>query len=490
MKIKISYLSILFILLSGGFAYAQIIEIEPCDVGFEYYKTYDDSRRYILNDDTISRPLLIHFWYPSNANTKKDSYYFKDYIDLIAIREDFNKPAPEIAEHSINFINAYAGFARQYLGLDTNTTTQQILDCPVLAHHGSALANSKEAFPLIIYAPSNSKSSVQNHIICEYLASHGFMVISVGSAGENSIERGIDQESILAQVMDMEYLLHYFEDSLKIKYTGLGLMNFSSGGLATSIFQMKNKNVKAVFSMDGSQEYGAYNSLFKVEGFNLEEANVPYCLLINNFENFSIYPYYNSINSDYKYMIRMPYLGHSGFVSYWNFFNFCSATSSVNHFCESYNSICDIALLFFDEYLQSEPAGKTKSKLNFQASEYVQPVSSNNSMVMQLCNSILTNGLDTAKVFLYEKQEVFKEKENEINLLSRMFIDRYIETSIALLTFNTEMHPDSWKAHYELGFAYKEKGEMSLSKEALLKAQQLNPENSEIRKLLTDISES
>ncbi len=489
MKSKIQYLSVLFLLISSSFGHAQNIEKGPYDVGFKTHRTYDVSRRYIVNNDTISRPLLIHYWYPSDENANKESYYFKNYIDLIAIREDYNKPDSEIDGQSFNFVNAYAGFARQNLGLDTNTTTQQILDCPVVALQGATISKTKEKFPLIIYAPSNSKSSVQNHLICEFLASYGYMVISVGSAGVNSIERGIDQVSILAQVKDMEYILSYFEDSLKIEYSGLGLMAFSSGGLATSIFQMKNENVKAVFSMDGSQEYGAYNSLFKVEDFNLEKTNVPYCLLINNFENFSIYPYYNSIIADNKYIIRMPYLGHSGFISYWKFFDLCSSPSSVNYFCNSYNSICNIALLFFDEYLLAEPTAVAESKLDLQASEYFQPMSSNNTMIMQLCNSILTNGIDTAKSFLYENQEAFKEKENEINLLSKMFIDRYIETAIPLLKFNTEMHPDSWQAQYELGFAYKENEELSLSKEALLKAQQLNPDNSEITELLNEISE-
>ncbi|MEN8123472.1 MAG: tetratricopeptide repeat protein, partial [Bacteroidota bacterium] len=221
--------------------------------------------------------------------------------------------------------------------------------------------------------------------------------------------------------------------------------------------------------------------------FNLKKTNVPYCLVVNNYENFSIYPYYNSIISDKKYMIRMPYLDHNGFVSYWNFFNGCSSHTSVNHFCNSYNSICDIALLFFNEYLHPIPA--SKSNINFQTNEYMQPLSGNNSIVMQLCNSILTYGTDTASSILNQNQEIFKRKENEINILSKLFIDHNIETSIFLLTFNAKMHPDSWQAHFELGFAYKEKGEFSLSKQALLKARQLNPDNSEITKLLNEINE-
>jgi len=241
MKSKIVYL-ILLLLLFSSYCFSQVLNKGSYHVGFSYYETYDESRLYVLNNDTISRPLLIHFWYPADESINQSSYYFKNYIDLISQREDFDKPSSEVDGHSYNFINAYAGFAKQHYGLDTNTTTQEILDCPVAAQYGVDISKSNKEFPLIIYAPSNSKSSLQNHMICEYLASHGFMVISAGSAGSESINRRNDQESIMAQVIDMEYILKYFEDSLEIKYNNLGLMGFSTGGLANSIFQIRNKN--------------------------------------------------------------------------------------------------------------------------------------------------------------------------------------------------------------------------------------------------------
>ena len=408
MKLKVNYFVFLVFIFSTSFCFSQGEARSPYHVGFKYYKTYDESRSYVLNNDTISRPLLIHFWYPSNENIEKGSYSFKHYIDLISLREDFNKASSEVDGNSLNFINAYAGYAKQNLGLDTSITTQKILDCSVVAKYGVELAKSRKKFPLIIYAPSNSKSSIQNHMICEYLSSHGFMVVSVGSAGSESINRNHDQKSILAQVVDMEYILNYFEDSLKIKYAGLGLMGFSSGGLATAIFQMRNKKVKAVFSMDGSQEYGSYITLFNTEDFNLSKTNVPYCLLTNNYGNFSIYPFYNSIVSGDKYMFRMPYLDHNGFVSYWRF-------------------------------------------------------------------------LDT-------NQEVFKSKENEIIILSKLFKDPNVNASIQLLLFNNKMHPESWQTLLELSSAYKMNGDLSIAKETVLKAQQLNPENGGIISLLNEIN--
>lgn len=485
MKLKNGYLITLLILVSSSLCLGQSLMYGSYAVGFKYFKTYDESRRYILNNDTISRPLLLHFWYPSDDQDKNDSYYFKNYIDLISIRENFNKPQSEIDANSFDFVNAYAGFAKQQLGIDSSMTTQQILDCPVLAQYGIPLAKSDQKFPLIIYAPSNCKSAIQNHVICEYLASYGYMVISVGSAGSESINRKNDQQSIWAQVEDMEFILHYIEDSLKIEYAGLGLFGFSTGGLATTIFQMNNDKVKAVFSMDGSQEYGSYITLFNAEGFDLSKTNVPNCLLVNNYENFSIYPFYSSIVSNEKQLFRMPYLDHNGFVSFWRFFDLCSTKNSISKFCTSYDYICSTALAFFNTYLTNSP-----SELNIQANEYIILDTCDNSIVAQLNNTILTFSIDSAMRFVDRNQEVFKSKENEINILSRMYRDSDLNVSVQLLMFNMEMHPDSWKPLYELAYGYKVNGDLTLAKETVLKAQQLDPENSEITHLLEEINKA
>ena len=490
MKLNVKYLVFIVFIFSNGFCLAQDSVDAPYSVGFQHYKTYDESRQYIVNKDTISRPLLIHFWYPSKENLKKEPYSFKNYIDLISFRENFNKLLSEVDGNSFNFVNAYSGFAKQHLGVDTSLTTQQILNSSVGAQYGIAIAKSKKKFPLIIYAPSNSKSSVQNHMICEYLASHGYLVISVGSAGANSLNRRNNPESIMAQVADMEYILNYFEDSLKIKYYGLGLFGFSTGGLATTIFQMRNEEVGAVFSMDGSQEYGHYMTLSKVDDFNLEKTNVPYCLVHNNYENFSVYPFYSSIVSKEKYRFRMPYLDHNGFVSYWRFFDLCSTNNSVSKFCVSYDYISSAALTFFNTYLKPEHVSNSKSELSFQNNEYIKAEAKDNSAIAQLGNLILSDGIASAMDYISSNQETFVNKENEINILSKMFRDSYKNEAKELLLFNTKNHPNSWQAHFELGFTYKLHDELTLAKESLLKAQELNPENAEINKVLNEINES
>jgi len=140
--------------------------------------------------------------------------------------------------------------------------------------------------------------------------------------------------------------------------------------------------------------------------------------------------------------------------------------------------------------LKPKQVSNSKSELSFQNNEYIKTETSENSSIAQLGNLILSDGIDSAIGFLNSNQEIFIKKEIEINILSKMFRDSYADEAIQLLLFNTKNHPNSWQAHFELGFTYKLNGELTLAKESLLKAQELNPDNTEINKVLNEINES
>lgn len=461
----------------------------PYTVGFDSYKTFDDSRFYFLAEDTIFRPLLIHVWHPTLNKNEGQTLTFKHYIDLIAQREDYGKSSSEINENSFNYVKAYSEFAKRNLGLDTSIQTKEILNSPVLAKSGIPIKNMDSELPLLIYAPSNSKSSVQNHMICEYLASHGFIILSVASAGSSSIRRENIGKSTMAQVKDMEYILKYCEDSLNIKYTTLGLFGFSSGGLATTIFQMRNDSVGAVFSMDGGQEYGAYNGLYKMTDYNPEKADVPYCSIVNNYEDFSIYPFYTTIHSAEKYLIQMPYLNHNGFISHWRFFESCSPNSTLSQTGRSYDYMSKCALRFFSKYLKSVPAFCDSTLLTGMDKEYIRELRPDNSSIIEIGNALLNNDSVVAANMMNENKTRLAAKETEINILARMLMDAHIDHATWLSSSNVEMHPDSWKAHYNLGYVFKVKGEKVLAKKELLRAAELNPDESDIAILLKELNQ-
>ena len=128
--------------------------------------------------------------------------------------------------------------------------------------------------------------------------------------------------------------------------------------------------------------------------------------------------------------------------------------------------------------------------MNIQTSEYIKPVTGDNTLVAQVCNTILTDSIDTAMRFINKNQEAFQRKENEIIILSRLLKDHNIDASIQMLLWNQKMHPDSWQTMLELGSAYKAKGDLARARETALKAKQINPENSEIMALLNEINEA
>jgi len=481
-------LSVLICTIPDVICIASDLVNGPFTVGFGSFKTHDNSRLYFSGEDTVPRPLLVHLWYPSEEMIMGSTLNFKHYIDLISQRENYAKLTSEIDQNSFNYVHAYSEFAKVNLDLDTSIHVQDILDSPVYAKSGIPIQNIVSGSPLLIYAPSNSKSSVQNHMICEYLASYGFIILSVASAGPTSIQRENIQESTMAQVIDMEYILKYCEDSLHIKYSKLGLIGFSSGGNANTIFQMRNKSVDAVFSMDGGQEYGAYIALNRMRDFDLEKADVPYCCVVNNYVDFSIYPLYGSVNTSEKYLFQMPFLNHNGFISHWRFFESCSSLTLESPGSISYDYICECALAFLSQYLMTASSLNWESFLDEMDKEYIRPIKLNNTAIATLCNTLLNEPLNSAVSYMLNHVAELFADETQVNILARMFIDGNIDLAIFLGMNNVDKHPDSWKAHYNLAYMYKEKGETALSKNSLLKANALNPDNADIVDLLNKVN--
>ena len=486
MNTRIFISTILLFVVASLDSFALPLENGPFQVGFRSYMIHDSSRTYFNGKDSIPRPLLVHFWYPAPEKCKGQALTFRHYIDLIAERDDFSKSPAEINKDTYYYIKGYSDYAKQNFGLDTSIGVQQILDSPVSAKSGMPLPTTEPRFPLIIYAPSNGKVSVQNHSLCEYLASHGFMILSVASAGPTSRNRENMPKSTIAQVMDMEYILNYVEDSLNIQYTGLGLFGFSSGGNAITVFQMRNKQVDVVLSMDGSQEYSYYMQLYKMKEYDLEKATVPYLSIVNNFNDYSIYPFYTSNTGTEKFIFRMNCLNHYGFISYWHFFESCLPGSELSKISISYESMNGLILAFFSKYLNDEPSLFDNRHYAEGDNEYIIEMEIDFSNITTLCNTLLDNNMDLATKQVQAHKDEFIAGRNQLNLLARMVINK--DQSIWLYQESLKYEPDSWQTYYDMAITYKNHGDITLAKDAVIKAQEMNPENDEIKNLLNKIT--
>jgi tetratricopeptide (TPR) repeat protein len=242
------------------------LESGKYEVGFKHYTIRDSTRTYRIhneyNNQLMARPIPISIWYPAKIeDNMSETLTVLDYIKVFKIEEewedlpdyflmDWFKHLPNTPQNVAHLSEKVTAFSNPDF-LDGN-------------------------FPVIIYAPSYQASSIENFALCEYLASNGYVVISSPSRGTTTrwLE-GASTKDMETQSRDVEFLLKEIHNYKHIDLNTVALMGFSFGGLSNAITVMKNKRVRALISLDGSERYN-YPVLEKSPFFSLDEFSVPY----------------------------------------------------------------------------------------------------------------------------------------------------------------------------------------------------------------------
>ena len=198
MRLKIAVLTAL-LLASATLSYSQTTFHftalpGPHPVGFKVVEQYDYSRVYGSTTDELgrpvsgerARPLQTLIWYPAQKSLGKPMTV-NDYGQLASTETSFGKPdmSPEMKQWNVAMTPTLKDsmWARR--------------DAPLASGH----------FPVIIYAPANM--SWENADLCEYLASHGYVVIASPSIGATTHDMTDDAAGANAQARDIAFLMGY-----------------------------------------------------------------------------------------------------------------------------------------------------------------------------------------------------------------------------------------------------------------------------------------
>jgi len=268
MRLTIFIASIVLSTISYGQTSIKEINLKAGEykVGFKHYTINDSTRSYRIhnafNNQLIERPIPISIWYPAIIeDSNSEQLTVLNYLEILKEEEEWkNLPnyflldwfpylwnTPQNKGHLSEEVNAF--FYPTFL--DGN-------------------------FPVVVYAPSYQASSIENFALFEYLASNGFVVISSPSRGTDTrwLEGGTTKD-METQSRDVEFLLKEIHSYKNIDSEKVALMGFSFGGLANAITVMKNKNISAIVSLDGTERYN-YTVLEKSPYFNLDKFTIPY----------------------------------------------------------------------------------------------------------------------------------------------------------------------------------------------------------------------
>lgn len=297
----------------------------PHAVGVKIAQQYDRSRLYKTPIDTATgvpsqgertRPIQALVWYPAAAGGKPVTY--RDYLETIPREDEFTRSASEVKRITDQRIDNNAGARRAALLRDIARPMHAVRD---------ARADGGK-YPVVIYAPSFAAYAMENADLCEYLASHGYIVLSSPSMGAHTRSMTVDMEGVEAQAADISYLIGYASTLPQADTSNTAVIGFSWGGLANVLAAAKDERIRALVSWDGSvRSYPRFVDGGKDAAKYVTPARVAVPLLylgsrpktveeLNRADTPTTYSLLNEMKYSDVYTVSLLPMKHSDFASY------------------------------------------------------------------------------------------------------------------------------------------------------------------------------
>ena len=226
-------------------------------VGVRFVKQYDGTRPFAKSrsfwtggraKDDLGRPIQTVIWYPAAKGGQPVKW--DDYLSLIGWETNFNLNPGEEKKLVDAWLEMVTDGKRPAL-----VAAERIK--PMWAVRGAVPKNGK--FPVVIYAPSINNTAFENADLVEYLASHGYIVISSPTIGANRRFIKWDLANAEMQATDIRFLIDYAKTLPQADMSRVAAAGFSWGGFTNILAAVKDSRIKALVSMDGTLRY--YNSL-------------------------------------------------------------------------------------------------------------------------------------------------------------------------------------------------------------------------------------
>jgi len=251
------------------------MEPGPHAVGYASLPLRDEARPWPSAADppgALGRPVQVSLWYPAlggGAPMDVRAYLLADWNGGAAADET------EVAlDHARRAVDA---------GLDGalgDPQWRRLLATPGIASAGATPLPG--ARPLVLFENGLGSRSYWNLPLAEVLASHGYVVAALATAGRNESERlGFDLGGLEAQVADMEQALAALAARPEVDADRVGLVAWSVGGVSQALLRMRHPGrFRAAVSLDSGTSY-AYGAelLEDAGGLDAEALATPFLQL-------------------------------------------------------------------------------------------------------------------------------------------------------------------------------------------------------------------
>jgi len=331
------------------------LEPGPYGAGFTTIEAYDNSRTARPKFDYFgvplegerARPIQVLVWYPAAVAEADVPMTLAEYIFPNPENPDFFPYVTAVQQRDLGLMFMVMGNDGGLVLDVQNVDVGAVRDA----------AHAEGAFPVLVYFPNIGRSFFDNLVLCELLASHGFVVMTTHSMGAGGVNPEPNQAGLETVVRDGEFGLSLLRGREYVDWNRLATFGLGFGGLASWAFQMRNADVEAVTCLSGWNVIAAQAELAgNGTHFNAERMTVPQLQLFGGDDSTISLSHIDSCRYSLRYLGRVTGAEPVDFSSYGAIRDIISDSGefAVSVLRPQYYSVCRHVLEFFRQYLGSE----------------------------------------------------------------------------------------------------------------------------------------
>lgn len=303
--------------------------------------------------------------------------------------------------------------------------------------------------------------------MCEYLASHGYVVAAHPSFGPRPNLMTTESLDLERQARDLEFVIGRMESAANVDSARIAVLGHSWGGMAGLLAASRNSKIRVVVSLDGSEEMWR-DLLDASPEFDPATFTAPYLRLTNpasvNAPDFGLF---DSIQHGPKYRVLLdPSVGHFDFVSSRILSRMLRGEADLENWQKACQLVSRYVLSFLEAYLRedakaaaflaSDAGGKAISdKLVAVEATPAGPQILTEAAVIDL---VMTKGIDEALEHLRQAiaQDPVLFSEQRLTRVAEQLLwtGQYDEEALALLALVVERFPGAARAYEMMGNVY------------------------------------
>lgn len=472
----------------------------PYEVGFRVENRYDHSRQAAPwggpeRAAETAQLIQISVWYPAAA-TDVPPMRYEEFLHLTPQRASLagdgmlymgnlsarlgpvTDERRRLAREGLRHLMGLIGPEPDEAGVERILATETASKRGAPPHPGR--------FPVLVYGAAATAGNVP---LCEYLASHGYVVLSTPGLGKDSWMENAAGHALAfeSQIDDVEFLASWLPELEGADPSRLGLIAFDFSSLSFLEFQLKSLRADALVSLEGWEGHGFGTSGVKDSPhFEVARMRVPFLYLAMSRERSYDWSVIDALRYSERYVLAFENLRRGDFLAH----HVVAGTASPDQRL-GYELMSRYVRHFFDAFVKGEAPkrafldaapeahGVRAGFVEVRHAPALPPVPSQR----EIWDLLLAEGGIAELERIYERfardepgEPLFGE--DMINLAGyRLLQDGRTADAVAAMELMVEAYPDSANAYDSLGEAYMAHGERERAVASYRRSLELDPSN-------------